>query len=247
MISEREFAEGFTGFWTGCIPCLTPQLIAELNLIGKPMSDGSGFVVKPLQSHGPSMNNDLVAEIAFGLFAAGCTGGKRVIALFRDQTIMPQIVTHARDRISRLRGGSNPQANDFSIQDVDALELAVRLENYFDSECGEKILVHPRLKGCGVLDSCHGDLFCDDCLYEVKMVDRNLRSVDLRQVLTYCALNYQSQQFPIKNACILNPRRGIALHFDLEWIARRTSGKSSAELFHQIIDFLASYETIHQV
>ena len=103
-----------------------------------------------------------------------------------------------------------------------------------------------RFKGCGILDSCYGDLFVGSCLYEVKCVERNLRSIDIRQVLTYCALNYQSQQITIDEVSIVNPRRGIAFRYGVEALAQQVSGKNSAELFHQIGDFLMNFETIQR-
>jgi hypothetical protein len=83
-------------------------------------------------------------------------------------------------------------------------------------------------------------------LYEVKCVERNLRSIDIRQVLTYCALNYQSRQFEIDEVCVVNPRRGIVFRFGVEALAEQASGKNSADLFHQIGDFLMNFETIQR-
>ena len=34
MISEKDFSNGFSSFWTECLPLLTPQVIARFNLNG---------------------------------------------------------------------------------------------------------------------------------------------------------------------------------------------------------------------
>jgi hypothetical protein len=246
MISEKNFAEGFTGFWTECLPFLTPQLIGELNLSGSPMPNSNGFVVKPMKAAADSSNNDVIAEIAFGLFAAACSRNKAVVTILKDTQAVKSIITEATERIRILRRLSANESSAVAFSTNDAIELALRLDCYFDHESYKTLTVQPRFKGCGIMDSCYGDLLCDDRLYEVKMVDRNLRSVDLRQLLIYCALNYQARQFQINTACVINPRRGIAFRFDLEVLAQRLARKNSAELLHQICDFLGNFEAIHQ-
>ena len=126
------------------------------------------------------------------------------------------------------------------------MAIAVRLEDFFENEKAGELVIQPRFKGCGILDSCYGDLFMGSTLYEVKCVERNLRSIDIRQVLAYCALNYQSRQFDIDHVCIVNPRRGISFRFGVESLTQKASGKNSAELFHQIGDFLMNFETIQR-
>ena len=245
MISEKQFSEQFSGFWNQYLPLLTPQVIAQMNVSGTPMPDSRGFVAKPLAATEESANNDLVADTGFGIFTAAIQAGKSVHSI-RNGALLKQITESAFERIKRLRSPEGKAKMKHLRGTDDSMELAVRLEDFFEGEGPDDTVIQPRFKGCGILDSCYGDLFMGRTLYEVKCVERNLRGIDIRQVLTYCALNYQSQQFEIEEVCIVNPRRGISFTFDIEALAQKVSGKNSAELFHQIGDFLMNFETIQR-
>lgn len=245
MISEKQFSEQFSGFWGQCLPFLTPQVIAQMNVNGMPMPDSRGFVAKPLDATEDSANNDLVADTGFGIYTAAIQAGKSVYSI-RNTALLKQIAESAFERIKRLRGSEGKAKMKHLRGMDDSMMIAVRLQDFFETEGAGALVIQPHFKGCGILDSCYGDLFLDGTLYEVKCVERNLRSIDIRQVLTYCALNYQSRQFEIDEVCILNPRRGISFRFGVESLAQKASGKNSSELFHQIGDFLMNFETIQR-
>lgn len=247
MISEKEFANGFSGFWAECLPLLNPQVAAEFNLMGTPLAEGRRDLVKPLTSSGDSSNNDVIAETAFGLYAAAIKEGKDVLTVAQDQELIKTIGDSAIERILGLRGYWMTKRHFISTPTDAAIELAKRVEDFFASRQDERpIVIQPRFKGCGVLDSCYGDILAGTKLYESKMVDRNMRSADLRQVLIYCALNYRSQQYHIESVAILNARRAIVYEFSVDYLARRASGKTAPELFHHMTDFLCNFETMHQ-
>lgn len=243
MISERQFSEQFSGFWNQCLPFLTPQVVAEMNVRGLPMTDFRGVIVKPLGPTQDPANNDLVAETGFGIFSAAVQAEKPVHTI-QNKGLLRRISKDAIDRIFRLRG-TESRSKVRALRGLeDAFKVASRLEDFFEDQ-GEGVLeIQPRFRGCGILDSCYGDLLKADTLYEVRCVERNLRSIDIRQVLTYCALNYQSRQYEIADICIVNPRRGISFKFGVESLAQQAAGKNAAELFHQIGDFLMNFETI---
>jgi hypothetical protein len=75
------------------------------------------------------------------------------------------------------------------------------------------------------------------------MADRNLRSIDLRQVLIYAALNHESEQYDIANISVLNPRRGLEYSFTLEEFADRVARQPSSELCHKIANSLQDFES----
>jgi hypothetical protein len=245
MISEKQFSEQFSGFWNQCLPFLTPYVIAQMNVNGTPMPDSRGFVVKPLDTTEDFTNNDLVADTGFGIFTAAIQTGKPVHSI-RDAALLKRVKESAFERIKRLRRFEGKTKIKRLRRIDDSVEIAVRLEDFFENEGAREIVIQPRFKGCGILDSCYGDLFSGNTLYEVKCVERNLRSIDIRQILAYCTLNYQSRQFDVDHVCIVNPRRGISFRFGVESLAQQASGKNSAELFHQIGDFLMNFETIQR-
>jgi hypothetical protein len=106
---------------------------------------------------------------------------------------------------------------------------------------GEKqIIFEPTFKGCGFLEASVGDLIVGDALFEVKAGDRLFRSTDLRQLITYCAMNFANKSYQIYRAGCVNPRRGTYFVLDLETLALQLSGKSATELFNDIIYYLSS-------
>ena len=246
MISEKAFANEFSGFWSEALPFLTPQVIAELNLSGTAMGDGRRQWVKPLIGSGDNSNNDVIAETSFGLFAESLKSGRPVAELCEESDLIQRVKESAIGRILGLRREGLPRTHRAHPNTEEAVALAKRLEVYFEYCPVESICIQPRFRGCGILDSCNGDILAEKNLIELKMVDRNLRSADIRQVLVYCALNHRSLQYEIDRVTILNPRRGLEFAFGVEELTERKSGKTSSELFHQISTFLADFETVHQ-
>jgi len=246
MITERKFAEQFSGFWSQCLPFMTPQVVTALNQKGAVIRDLHGAPMRLAQNTGDNTDNDLVAEVGFAVFAAACSGGLTVEAVADNDMALGSLVEEASQRIRVLRetkenGSKGPFKNLY-----DALFIATCLELHFSrSAGGREVMIHPPFRGCGLMNSCFGDILQGTSLYEVKCVDRNLRGSDLRQVLTYCALNYQSHQYEINTVCVLNPRRGMSYKYDLEDLSLSLSGTNTFELLHRIGDFLMNYETLH--
>jgi hypothetical protein len=103
-----------------------------------------------------------------------------------------------------------------------------------------KVTFEPNFAGCGFLNPCVGDVLIGQELYEVKAGNRQFRSTDLRQLMTYCALNYAAGTHAITKAGCINPRRGTYFVLDLDAIAHEMAGKSSSELFSDIIYHVSS-------
>ncbi|MCW3054362.1 MAG: hypothetical protein JWN14_3532 [Chthonomonadales bacterium] len=248
MISDKEFSNGFADFWTRSLPYLTLQLFAELNAKGNVRLKGRRNWIKPMDALNDSSTNDIVSEAAFELFSIALNQGFAVQDIAQDKNQFDNIILRAIERTDnqRLKRGKASQ----KVEDVpasEAIQLAIRLDHYFSNHPSERpIAIQPLFKGCGILDTCFGDILTPGHLYELKMVDRNLRSTDIRQVLTYCTLNHFSGQYDISNAVILNPRRGSEYTFNIEELVSRTSGKTAPELFQEIMEFLLDLESKHQ-
>jgi len=120
----------------------------------------------------------------------------------------------------------------------EAKKLAIRIERFF-SQQWQCIVPSPRFPGCGWLDEAEGDVLADGVLFEIKAGDRNVRSIDLRQVLVYCALNFVSKSYNILKICILNPRTGCYLHDDLESLCRGCGGASAADTLGEIAEYMS--------
>jgi hypothetical protein len=247
MISEKQFANGFGGFWSECLPFLGPQLISEMNQARGVLISSDSRIVKPFNTGGDNSQNDFLAETAFELFANAVKTGKDVLTLAEDQRLLTDVANNSFSRLLGLKGYWRSIKQKFpKTAAEESIALAVRMEDFFANRPKERpIVMQPRFRGCGILDSCHGDVLAGSCLYESKMVDRNLRSADLRQLLIYCALNFQLHQFPIERVAVLNVRRGSVHEFTIDSLARRAARKGAPEVFHQIEDFLSNFETLH--
>jgi len=94
--------------------------------------------------------------------------------------------------------------------------------------------------GCGYIDESEGDVICGKTIYEVKTVDRRLRSVDIRQVITYAALNFISKKYEVENVGIFNPRRALFFEASLESVCSEISGRPAQELLADIVEAISS-------
>lgn len=122
----------------------------------------------------------------------------------------------------------------------EALSLANRLQAYFSTVSnGNQVLTNPFFKGCGFLNNCIGDVIVNETLYEIKMVNRNFRISDCKQILTYCALNYVSKQYKLNKVALFNPRSGKLATFNIDDFCLTLSGKSSTFLFGEIIEYVS--------
>jgi hypothetical protein len=69
------------------------------------------------------------------------------------------------------------------------------------------------------------------------------RAVDIKQLLTYAALNFASAQRKLTRIGLFNPRMGISFSASLDEISLETSGCPSAELLPEIVRVISSGDT----
>jgi hypothetical protein len=105
------------------------------------------------------------------------------------------------------------------------------------------IEVEPKFPGCGIIDTCFGDVRCGEALYEIKAGDRNFRSVDIRQLLVYAALGKSAGLAPLRQLGLFNPRTGLSFCMNLDDLCLEVSGISSEELLAELIRVFSSGET----
>lgn len=248
MISEKQFASGFPCFWTERLPFLTPQVVTEMNIRRRVLKDAEGEPLEPFSRRGDNSQNDFIAEAAFELFVVAVRQNVTVLSLAKDRNLLTEVANNSIARLLGLREYWRSIGQRFpKTTSEESVALATRIEDYFAKEAGpEKIFIQPRFKGCGILDSCYGDVLVGTSLYELKIVDRSLRSTDLRQLLIYAALNQRSQQYRINTVVVVNPRRGTEYKFAVEPLIQRISGHTPTELFHRITEFLIDFDAMHK-
>jgi len=232
MISEKDFAEKYTSFWQVAVPT-SERLIREANRLGY------GRFAPPLKTASRPESHGIIAEIAFEILRESYSPLK-IKPVSPDQiAIIAKAAYENVRRLAQVSPARLPSPNSREISE--AQQLAKRMEKFFfEKELAIELVFNPRFAGCGVIDDCYGDLLANNTLYEIKTGDRPYRSVDLRQVLVYAALNYASGTYPITRIALLNPRLGTYLRFELDILSDQLSGKAPAELFGDIVHFVSS-------
>ncbi|HEX4447050.1 MAG TPA: hypothetical protein VH044_09945, partial [Polyangiaceae bacterium] len=74
---------------------------------------------------------------------------------------------------------------------------------------------------------------------EIEAGDRHFRSVDLYQLLIYCALNFVSKEITITRVGLLNPRVGVFAAFDLDDLCDQCAGSSAAEVLDEVAGYIS--------
>jgi len=224
MISEIEFTRDYTSFWRTLSP-LSEDLVRQVNIHVLNRYESA------LESIAASSRRALINEVAFEIFSQSKTSNIDPAVIISNQidTISKKISSY----IAGLRSGAPHFNKEMSAAEInEAQSIAERLLHFFSSF--KKVIIRPKFSGCGRLNSCQGDVLADNTLYEIKAGGRRFKSVDLRQLVLYLALNHQSKQYTIQNLGLYNPREGFLFTLPHEEFSLQFSGLSTEELCHRI-------------
>jgi hypothetical protein len=237
VISGTTFCKLYSSLWRELAPT-TDLFVRRINL-GQYERDFAEIKVLTAPTRRGFIN-----EVAFELFCQSIKGRKRWPS--RDPS--PDEVSSAVSAVqsSALRrdiGREGEVSNQPSADELlDIAQQHNRLMQIFTFFYSGTILPEPVFPGCGIIDTCIGDLLVGSTLFEVKAGDRLFRSVDIRQLVTYAALNHLSHQYEILKVGLFNPRVGIRIEIDLDELCFEISGKKSVELLTEISLSLSSGE-----
>jgi hypothetical protein len=146
----------------------------------------------------------------------------------------------ARRRVMAFKDNTKAIPNELTEpQTWEVREIARRLEGFF-FRGSRAVRPRPIFSGCGFVDRSEGDIVRGATLFEVKTVERPFRGNDVRQLITYCALNALAPKCLVNKIGVYNPRRGVYFELDLDTVTREISGKMSGELFEEIYQAIAS-------
>ncbi len=236
MISEKQLAELFDSFWQQHFPLLNPTFVRQFNSEKERLIGAGGQPVKPVKM-GPDVDRfDLVAELAFEISHEkyrAKTGGT------------PSHATAYRRALKKMATiiGLAEIPEPSSAEIAEANSLVTVYDVFFDMVAtSEEIAFRPRIKGAGVLDEMEADFCSPTTLYEVKAVNRNLKSGDLRQVVSYLVAGLASHQFAWTDYCIFNPRLAIYHTGKIEELLAYISGRTSHECIADVLDALMERE-----
>lgn len=181
----------------------------------------------------------LVNEAAFRLFAATRSTRQPVSTLDHASTeaAWMQAALHVRTMRQYGRTPLDPMARTGELEE--ALTLASRITSFFAGYNPEEFHVEPKFFGCGWVNEARGDVLTDSTLFEIKAGERHFRSVDVQQLLTYCALNFATKTFNITHVGLVNPRVGTFIVFDLDDLCIECAGCSAADVLDDIIQYIS--------
>lgn len=243
MISEVTFSKKFTAFWNQILPNSKNYIrLINAGLIER--------VYEPLTPAKRKNNVALINVLSFELIKAVATRKLSIDEvskpLFFKSAEFTSIFDSSMMFLSRFTYG-----NDVELPlDVDEYnEILVLYKAIYTRYVANSkmVQIEPVFSGCGFINQANGDIACDKTLIELKSGERNFSVMDLRQILTYCALNhFMDSPLLIEKIEIFNPRMGIAYSEDIESFCQNLSALSSRELFSEIQQFITDINFVEE-
>lgn len=231
LISAIAFAREHSSIWRSLTP--TGEIfIRRLN------ADVYERQYPPLKSVVEPARRAFVNELGFQLFF-DAEDQKWAGEFFPGNAVRDAMAS--LQRASRRYRGAPGKVEADEQETREARELFGRLRAFFGRESQRQVLeLFPRFPGCGILDSCAGDIYFPTTLFEVKAGDRSFLSVDVRQLLIYAALNKSAGVRELTRVGLFNPRTGTSFVADLDELSREISGVPSGDLLAEIIRIASS-------
>jgi hypothetical protein len=230
LISELTFSREYGSFWRG----LTPTSEAFIRQVNLGLSERW---YRPLTGETVSARRAFVNELGFCLFrdlAGGDWRGRGWVRPSDRDAVVQAAVGEAWRRVGPLAERAGDERIGVEEGELrEAIGLAGRLQAYFREV--RELIIEPTFAGCGVVDQCRGDLLADSTLTEIKAGERPFRSVDIRQILTYLALNHAAPEpKAILEVCLLNPRLGLAFKTTVQDLCFNVSGLETRQLLDSV-------------
>lgn len=235
MISELTFARSYTSFWNQLLP-MGPLTVR--NIINRQLTQSFS---EPVPEPRRPVRWDVIGEMGVRWLAARmCDGSLSSAELPREE--VARLGEEAEAFVRLQRGPEAPQKPPPTPTETEnAGVLAQRLIEFLRQfETDEGFIARPPFRGCGIVNSCRGDLLAGATLYEVKANAENFRLADLRQLVIYCALDYAAPRYGIRRIGVVNPRRGTFFRSDLQAILALAGGQAAADLLSEVVDFVST-------
>ncbi|WP_147451536.1 hypothetical protein [Corallococcus llansteffanensis] len=249
MISERAFSSSFHSFWRELLPLLTPHYVSRFNATYETQltaENGAKLDLLPIAKE--VEHADFAAEYAFQIARSANTVGIHPRDAGSRQDLLAAAWKEASRLISKYNNKPLSLDKNASLENQEeALQLLVRYGSLYAFFPSSPIEFTPRFRGAGVLDSCEGDLSIGTCLIEVKTTVRKPSGRDLRQIITYLALDFNSGQRRWTSVGLFNPRRATIHVVPIEsWIPSLSGGRTPLDVFSEIISFTQSNDLVSE-
>ncbi|THF52953.1 hypothetical protein E6C50_01735 [Flavobacterium supellecticarium] len=233
MISEREIAEKFTVIWKQNFPLLTSGYIRVFNA-----TQLESINSKPVPTN-DNVRYDLVSESAFNLSniakSESCTPSE-----YLSNTSNKEKLIASTAKSIWKSGNFKKEDLTLSKDELEGIVLISKNILEFIRKVGDNnIIFKPKLKGYSFIPDLVADISIGDTLYEIKTVNRNFQSSDLKQLLIYLALKQVSEQTTWSYAGLYNPRKGTYCRFNVRNLVYNISGgKTPNEAFEGLLNGL---------
>jgi hypothetical protein len=246
MISERTFASSFSGFWAELLPLLTPSFVHMVDAgYRESLMDTAGAVLDPVPKSPETRDPAVVAEFAFFLARTAFSGGMGVEECFGQVALRTRAEADARQVVATYQAGHERFQGGMNGAELnEGLALARHYQAFLERRRGTgAVEFSPPIRGAGFLSACRGDLSAGDALFEVKTVERNLASKDIRQLVVYLALQHVTGERRWGRAGFMNPRNAVSYEFGVDdLVTRMSGGRPAPEVFRDLVDFVCTRE-----
>ena len=230
MTSERRFASTHSAFWNAVTP-MSERFIRRLN----PRPLRFAYEVETLSD---SSSRSLIAEIGFEIFSNHVENGI-VKSIPPSEEHIEISIARARTRLYGHIGDLSSQSSLTATDLHEAMGIGRNLWSYCFINQLPLIELRPRFKGCGIISACEGDISSEATLFEVKAVSRGLGIADIRQVITYLALQFAAGLPVFKSIVFINPRRGVSFEIDVAEMSNEISGTEVYDLLDDIVKYIS--------
>ncbi|WP_445457588.1 hypothetical protein [Flavobacterium sp. HNIBRBA15423] len=233
MISERDISEKFSAIWKQNLPLMTPSFMrvfneAQIRKINK----------EPIPP-GENIRYDIVAETSFNLLEISIAEKKTVDEIISNIKIFNKIISETAKSIWTT---GNYTIADLKLDKNELAEIRKICSNtleFIELIKKNEIEFKPKLKGYSFIPDLTADLSIDDTLYEIKTVNRNFKSSDIKQLFIYLALKQVSENKNWKYAGLYNPRKGTYCKFNVKSLIYNLSGgQTPNETFENLLNGL---------
>jgi hypothetical protein len=248
VISERAFAKSFASFWQELVPLLTPRFVGLFNeAYGKGLFDETGTPLDAVPIE-PGTRADVVAEFAFWVARLLQDSGRAPDGLLDDPAVVKEASRKAFEVVQQYEGVKpNLVLPLLPTELQQGLALA---RNYASLYRACQPMTHiefgPQFQGCGFLNAAEGDLGIDGTLVEVKTTTRKVAGKDLRQLITYLALDSSAGRQRWSHVAVFNPRRATFHRAEVDALLLRISGgKPRVDVLGELVEYVQATELVN--
>jgi hypothetical protein len=248
VISERAFAKSFASFWQELVPLLTPRFVGLFNeAYAKDLVDEAGTPLHAVPIE-PGTRADIVAEFAFWGARLSHDIGRSPDGLLDDPATVKEASRRAFEVVQQYEGVKPDVIAPLLPTELhQGLALAKNYASLYRArQPTTRIEFSPRFQGCGFLNAAEGDLGIDKILVEIKTTTRKVAGKDLRQLITYLALDAGAGRQRWSHVAVFNPRRGTLHCSEVDALLLRISGgKPRVDVLGELVEFVQATELVN--